>query len=181
MAEEKKTMDMFQEKWIKGVTITTTILAVLTAIGSARAAYCVAQSQLLTALEGSKWAYYQAKSIKENLMETQMKAFEFENVGTLTPQQKFYLENNMKSSQETLARYQKEKEEIKQEAEKVGRNNAIVSKRGGNFSMSVVFFQIAIMLSSVSALLKKKEMWVVGLIFGVIAIVLLANAAFLFF
>jgi hypothetical protein len=173
--------DFIQEKWIKGVTITTTILAVLTAIGSARAAYCVAQAQLLTALEGSKWAYYQAKSIKENMTEMQIESFQLANVGPATPEQKAYVQTNLQKFQQTLTRYHKEKEDIKQEAEKVGRDNALVSRRGGNFSMSVVFFQIAIMLSSVSALLKRKEMWAVGLIFGVIAIVLLANAVFLLF
>ena len=40
--------------------------------------------------------------------------------------------------------------------------------------MAVVFFQIAIMLSSVSALLKRRELWYTGLFFGVIAIAYLA-------
>jgi hypothetical protein len=173
--------DFIQEKWIKGVTITTTVLAVLTAIGSARSAYCAAQAQLLTALEGSKWAYYQAKSIKENMMEEQFKSFELTGLGPTTDTQRAYLQQNLKGTQDEIARYTKEKEAIRKDAEKVGVDNAKVSRRGGNFSMSVVFFQIAIMLSSVSALLKRKEMWVIGLIFGVIAIVLLANGVFLFF
>jgi len=183
MAENtaEKPKDFFQEPWIKGVTITTTVLAVLTAIGSARSSYCVAEAQLLTALEGSKWAYYQAKSIKENLMESQLKTFEYENIGATTPEQKTYLDDNLKTTQAEITRYNKEKEDIRKDAEKVGADNAKVAKRGANFSMSVVFFQVAIMLSSVSALLKKKVMWVVGLVSGVIAIVLLANGVFLFF
>jgi hypothetical protein len=47
--------------------------------------------------------------------------------------------------------------------------------------MSVVFLQIGIMLSSVSALLKRKEMWALGLFFGCIGLVYLANGFLLFF
>lgn len=54
-----------------------------------------------------------------------------------------------------------------------------MAKKGNFFSGSVVFFQIGIMLSSVSALLKKKFMWILGLAFGAIAIVLLGYGLFL--
>ena len=63
--------EVLQEKWIKGVVVTTTCLAVMTAIAAARGTACVAKTQLLTAIESSKWAYYQAKSIKQNLAESQ--------------------------------------------------------------------------------------------------------------
>ena len=173
--------NIMQEKWVKGVTITTTILAVLTAIAASRSAYCVAQTQVLTAEEGSKWAYYQAKSIKENLTESQLRVFELNVLGTVTAEQKKYLNENVSFYKTEIARYAHEKEAVKIEAEKVGKNNAQVARQGNQFSLSVVFFQIAIMLSSVSILLKRKEMWYGGLVFGVIASLLLANGVFLFF
>ena len=173
--------NIMQEKWIKGVTITTTILAVMTAIAASRSAYCVAQTQVLTAQEGSKWAYYQAKSIKENLTESQLRVFELNVLGAVTAQQKKYLDQNVAFYKTEIARYTQEKETVKAEAEKVGKNNARVARQGNHFSLSVVFFQIAIMLTSVSILLKRKEMWFGGLVFGIIAAVLLANGVFLFF
>ena len=57
--------------------------------------------------------------------------------------------------------------------------NGRLAKKGNLFSAAVVFFQIAIMLSSVSALLKKRFMWVVGLVFGVIATALLGYGLWL--
>ena len=173
--------DILQEEWMKGVAITTTILAVLTAIASSRAGFCVAKNQVLTALEASKWSYYQAKSIKQNLLESQLSSFEVANLGATTPDQKSLLEKKIKAYNDDIVRYNDEKNVIKQDAEKVGKDNALINRRGNIFSMSVVFFQIGIMLSSVSALLKRKEMWAAGLIFGVIAIVLLGNGVFLFF
>jgi hypothetical protein len=173
--------EILQEKWMKGVAITTTVLAVLTAIASSRAGYCVAKNQVLTAQEGSQWAYYQAKSIKQNLAETQKNSFGEIILGATTPEQKAYLDKAIQANDEEIVRYGKEKDQIRIEAEKVGLENQIIGRRGNQFSMSVVFFQLGIMLSSVGALLKKKELWIVGLVFGVVAIVYLANGLLLFF
>jgi hypothetical protein len=183
MAEAKSTMnDILPEKWMRGVALTTTVLAVLTAIASSRAAYCVAQSQVLTAQEGSKWAFYQAKSIKQNIMESQLKGFEIDALGgERAHDQKMLLDDTINTYRSEIARYDDEKTDIRIDAEETGKKNVKISRQGGQFALSVVFFQIGIMLSSVSALLKRKEMWVVGLIMGVIATVYLVNAIFLLF
>ncbi len=173
--------DILPEKWMKGVAITTTVLAVLTAIASSRAAYCVAQSQVLTAQEGSKWAYFQAKSIKQNMMETQLHEFKIDALGESASDQKRLLDETILSYETDIARYDQEKSEIKLDAEDTGKKNVRLSRQGSQYALSVVFFQVGIMLSSVSALLKRKEMWVVGLIMGAIASVFLVNGVFLLF
>ena len=175
MAEE-----ILPEKWMKGVAITVTVLAVLTAIASSRTSFCIAQSQILTALEGSKWAYYQAKSIKQNLAEMQLAAFEVQNLGSTIPDQKELLEKDIKDYQLNIGRYDQEKKDIKKDAEDTASRNAKMGRQGGQFALSVVFFQIGIMLSSVSALLKRKEMWMVGIVIGIISIFFLANGFLLF-
>ncbi|MBM3251348.1 MAG: DUF4337 domain-containing protein [Candidatus Omnitrophica bacterium] len=171
--------EILQEKWMKGVAVTTTILAVLTSIAASRGVTCGAKIQLLTAKEASQWAYYQAKSIKQNLAETQKNAFEVDALGALTTEQKIVLEEKLSTATSEIKRYDTEKNQIKLEAEETGRENARLNKKAGRFSISIVFFQIAIMLSSVSALLKKKELWLLGLVFGIIAIALLSHALFL--
>ncbi|MBP9854487.1 MAG: DUF4337 domain-containing protein [Candidatus Omnitrophica bacterium] len=173
--------DILQEKWMKGVAVTTTILAVVASISSSRAGYFVAKAQLLTALEGSKWAYYQAKSIKQNLAENQLSAFEVDILGSTSPEQRDLLDQKIKTLETNVARYGQEKETIKKEAEDTGMENGVVNRRGGQFSMSVVFAQIAIMMSSVGALIKRRDMWIIGLIIGVVAIVYLTNGFLLLF
>ena len=170
---------MFAEKWMKGVAVTTTCLAVMTAVAAARGTACVSKTQLLTAIESSKWAYYQAKSIKQNLAETQVNSFEVELLGAANEQQKALYEEKIKIAAGEIKRYDSEKNQIKTEAEETADKNKLMAKKGNFFSGAVVFFQIGIMLSSVAALLKKKFMWIVGLIFGVIAAVLLAYGLFL--
>ena len=171
--------DMMQEKWIKGVVITTTCLAVMTAIAASRGGACLVKTQLLTAIESSKWAYYQAKSIKQNLAEVQKNAFEVEMLGAANPEQKALYEEKLKTTTQESSRYNTEKNQIKQEAEDTAALNKLVAKKGNFFSASVVFFQLGIMLSSVSALLKKKFMWIIGLVFGILATVLLGYGLFL--
>ncbi|MDD5347100.1 MAG: DUF4337 domain-containing protein [Candidatus Omnitrophica bacterium] len=171
--------DMFQEGWMKGVAVTTTCLAVMTAIAASRGTACVNKTQLLTAIEGSQWAYYQAKSIKQNLVETQKNSFEVEALGAANPGQYAAYNAKLQSAVEEAARYAKEKDEIKAKAEETGVQNRLLNRKGSFFSGSVVFFQIAIMLSSVAALLKKRYMWIFGLVFGVIATGLLGYGLFL--
>jgi hypothetical protein len=171
--------EALQEKWIKGVVITTTCLAVMTAIAAARGGACGIKTQLLTAIESSKWAYYQAKSIKENLAETQKNAFEVEVLGAANVAQKELYESKLKIAAAEISRYDAEKNQIRKEAEDASALNKLVARKGNFFSASVVFFQIGIMLSSVSALLKRKFMWVIGLFFGIIATVLLAYGLFM--
>jgi hypothetical protein len=165
--------EMFQEKWMKGVAVTTTCLAVMTAIAASRGTACSSKTQLLTSVEGSKWAYYQAKSIKQNLAESQKNAFEVEMLGAANPEQKAVFENKLQTVTKDISRYDQEKNEIKKEAEKVGIENGLLNVKGSRFSGAVVFFQIGIMLSSVAALLKRKSLWIAGCGFGAIATVLL--------
>jgi len=171
--------EILQEKWMKGVAITTTCLAVMTAIGAARGAACGAKTQLLTAIENSKWSYYQAKSIKQNLAELERGALEVGILGAANPEQRKAISDKLKVAASEAARYENEKNKIREEAEKTGALNKDVARKGNIFSAAVVFFQIAIMLSSVSALLKKKFMWVIGLFFGLIAVILLGYGLFL--
>jgi hypothetical protein len=168
-----------QEKWIKGVVITTTCLAVMTAIAAARSGTCLAKTQLFTAVESSKWAYYQAKSIKQNLAESQKNAFEVEMLGVANTEQKALYESKLKTAEQEISRYDSEKNEIRKEAEDTAAKNKLIMRKGNFFTGSVVFFQIGIMLSSVSALLKRKFMWVFGLAFGAVAAVLLGYGLFL--
>ncbi len=63
----------------------------------------------------------------------------------------------------TFDRYESEKNEIKDKAENLAREKKEATLRAGNFGYALIFLQIAIMLSSLAALTKKKELWYLGL------------------
>lgn len=173
--------EILQEKWMKGVALTTTCLAVLASIAASRSAFFTARGQLLTAQEGSQWAYYQAKSIKQHLEEKQKDSLEIASRGSLTGSQKELIEKQLKAAETAVERYSQEKTDIQNNAERTSRENILAVRRGAQFSLSVVFLQIGIMLSSVSALVKRRELWYVGLIGGLGGTIYLANGFLLLF
>ncbi len=172
--------DLLPEKWMKAMAATTTVLAVVAAIAGSRSAFFIAKAQLLTALEGSQWSYYQAKSIKQNLLEMQQQDLQISLLGDIKAGQKQLINTGIQAAAADIKRYDIEKAEIRQQAEATNKENTLVVRRGSQFSMAVVFAQIAIMLSSVGALLKRRELWIIGILIGAISLVFLANGFLLF-
>lgn len=161
MPEETK------ETWIQWVALTTTVLAVLAAIASLRASSYSTKVQLATTREANQWAFYQAKSIKEHSYTinrdilTSVRLLETKN-----PKAVKFLTGKIKEYEDQMARYDKEKKEIKKGAEDIIQEQEVFKRKNGNFAVSVMLLQIAIMCSAVGALIKKKLLWLVGLIMG---------------
>lgn len=171
-----------KEQWIKGVALTTTILAVCTAISSLRASSYSTKVQIQTTMEANKWGYFQAKSIKEHSFRLQRDIFEASRLqDTENPDALKYVESKIKSYDEEISRYEKEKEQIKSEAENIINQQEISKEHNSNFALAVMLLQIAILLSSIGALIKMKNLWFLGLAFGVIGLVYMANGFFLWF
>lgn len=170
--------DILQEKWMQGVAITTTVLAVMTSIVSAQSNTSISKTQILTAEEAMKWQYYQAKSTRVQLIDVQKGILQTQMLGVNTPEQKTSIEERLAAHDENRAKYDKQAKELSAQAKELGKKKATTGNKGNRYMLSVVFFQIAIMLSSVSALLKRKELWLIGLMFGVIAAGLFINGYF---
>ena len=177
MAEQQ----ILQEKWLRGVAITTTILAVMTSIVSARSSTCTADTQLMTSAEAMKWQYFQSKSIHLQFVDVERSLLRNDMAVTQDEAKRKSLFEQMKAYNEEGFKTEQKKDEIEKQAKEVGRQKEVVARKGFNFTLAVVFFQIAIMLSSVSALIHRKELWLIGLIFGLVAIFFFSNGFLLFF
>lgn len=176
MGEEKK------EKWIMGVALTTTVLAVCAAISSLRAGAYSTKIQICTTKEANSWAYYQSKSIKEHSYELQRDAFKaYRLLGEGNPEARGFIEEKLQGYEREISRYEKERQQIKKEAEDLIVEQELLKQHNGNFALAVMLLQIAILMSSVAALIKRKAMWFVGLAFGVLGLVYMSNGFFLFF
>lgn len=172
---------IIQEPWLRGVAITTTVLAVLTAIVSARSSNCVAQTQLLTSEEGIRWTYYNSKSLKVQMLQVQRNLLSAQLSSITIPEEKKIIQDQIVAHDKDLMLNEGQQNIIEKKAMEFREKKEIVGKKGNWFTLSAVLFQIAIMLSSVSALLHRKSMWIVGLFFGFFAIIFFANGFFLFF
>ena len=173
--------DQPQEQWLKWVALTTTILAVCAAIASLKGSSFSTRVQILTTQENNQWSYFQSKSIKQHLFELKRDIFQIELAKDPAPALRARLLDMIKGVDDSIVRYDKEKEEIRLQAEALSKEQVDLKRHGGNFGIAVMLFQIAIMLSAVGALLKKRYAWLAGLLMGFFGLLYFANGFWTFF
>jgi hypothetical protein len=166
------------ERWTQWVALTTTVLAVSAAISSLKGAGLATRVQLATARENDRWSQYQAKSIKENLLAMERSLLEVQALEAREPAAKAAIAARLAKLGEETGRYEREKAQLRAEAEGIQAQEESGQKAAGSFGLAVMLLQIAIMLSSVGALMKKPAMWMVGLVFGAAGLAYMANGFF---
>jgi hypothetical protein len=156
-----------KETWITWVALTATVLAVLAAIAALRASSYSTRAQIATTKEANQWAYYQSMSIKEHSYTLNRDILaSVKLLETKNPKAQKFLTDKIKEYEGEIARYDKEKDQIKKGAEEIIKEQEGYKQKNGAFSLAVMLLQIAIMSSAVGALIKKKILWLMGLILG---------------
>ena len=177
MADEKK------EPWLNWLALTTVILAVCATMATFKGGGFSTKSVITQTQESDQWAFYQAKSIKGYLYELHRDKLQLElgaqGCTMSAPSAEAY-KKVIDGAQEKIAKYEVEKQEIKEKAGKLEAFRKECAAHSAAFGMAVIFLQIAILLSSIAALLKKKPLWIAGLAVGAVGIVHFANGFFLF-
>ena len=149
------------DAWISWVALSTAILAVLAAITSLLSGEHANEAMINQIEASDQWSYYQAKSIKATVLDAKTAL-------TGAPDE---------ADQSKVARYEKQQEEIKSEAERKQATAKSYFHKHVVFARGVTMFQIAIAIAAISALTKKRRFWVVSLVFGALGSVFLVLAA----
>jgi len=177
MAEEKK------EKWLNYLAVTTVILAVCATLSTFRGGSYSTRSVLSQSQAANQWAYFQAKSIKGYLYELQKEKLELE-LKSLEPKTSQGLKEEftkkIESYTQKLKKYGEEKATIEKDARKFETIRDESQKHSQAFGVAVIYLQIAILLSSIAALMKKKSVWVLGSVIGTWGIINFLNGFWLF-
>jgi hypothetical protein len=155
-AEEQK------EKWILYVALSTAFMAVLAAVAGLLAGHHANEALIERVKASDSWSYYQAKSLKEEIAANTDKILK---TLSATPP----VEDNSK----TIARYDKEKEETKKTAEEAEKSSEWHLGRHVPLASAVTAFQIAIAVSAIAILTRKKKLWYAGLLLTMAGIVFL--------
>jgi hypothetical protein len=156
MTHEKK------ETWITWLALTTAFLAVFAAVTTMYMGKYSNRAILVQGQESDQWAFYQAKSIKGHTYEIQKQKLDLEFLalqGKISPSVAEKYRKIITDYDANTKRYEKEKSEIKAAAEKLGGQKAYFQNISANLSYSLIFLQIAIVMSSVAAIAKKKMLW----------------------
>lgn len=170
MAEEKK------EPWLNALALSTVILAVCATLATFKGGGHSTRSVLRQSQASDRWAHYQSKSIKGNLYELEKERLERELAGVEGAKARAErLQKDLADAVAKVAKYDKEKKEIEQEARQLEKERNEAQAHSGAFGLAVIFLQIAILLSSIAALLKQKPVWLLGLAVGVVGIAAFAN------
>jgi hypothetical protein len=188
MSEEKKVEEKKEtekkDNWITWLALTTAFLAVFAAVTTMFMGKYSTKAILAQGHETDQWAYYQSKSIKGHTYEMQKAKLELELAymqGKIPAAVAEKYRKTIEGYEKNIKRYDKEKAEIKADAEALARSKDLSQVMSANFSLSLIFLQIAIVLSSVAAITKKKPLWYVGLATVSGWAVYFANAYLLFF
>ena len=177
MTEEKK------EKWLNYLALATVILAVCATLSTFKGGGYSTRSVLAQTHASDLWAFYQAKSIKMYIYDIQKEKLELE-LKEKKPKLPLPLvadyENKIQDYSQKIKKYADEKTVIEKDAKEQENIRDGSQRHAGEFGMAVIFLQIAILLSSVAALLKKKAVWLTGLLSGVVGIFYFVNGFVLF-
>ena len=165
-----------RERWTRYVSLTMVVIAVLAAIAtlksggfSTRTLKEMNEATFNQAAASDQWGYYEAKSIKQNLYELELDhlnatpAPDVTTVAKLKAKVEKYEQD--KADITTLA---KKYEATRDLARETAASAAEHSKQMG---LSVTLFQIAIALGAMCLIVKKKPLWIVSSILGVLATV----------
>jgi malonyl CoA-acyl carrier protein transacylase len=175
--------DVKKEPWLNYLALSTVILAVCATLSTFKGSSYSTRAVMSQTQAANKWSHYQSKSIKGYLYETGMEKLELE-IKAIAPGNEALINEYKKSIEaysQKLKKYDEEKSLIQQEAKDLEKVRDDAKEHSGIFGMAVIFLQIAILLSSVAALLKKKPVWYLGLSAGIVGIVYFANGFLLFF
>jgi DNA repair exonuclease SbcCD ATPase subunit len=176
MAEEKK------EPWLNYLALTTVIFAVCATLSTLKGGGFSTRAVMSQSQASDQWAYYQAKSIKGYVYELQKEKFELDLKATRGMSRTLAAdyEKRIVAYKEKIERYEKEKEEIKKKAEDLEKLRDDSQQHSGAFGLAAMFLQIAILLSSIAALMKKKLFWFIGMGAGCFGLLYFFNGFFLF-
>jgi uncharacterized membrane protein YoaK (UPF0700 family) len=155
-----------REAWTKYVSLTVVIIAVFAAVATQWGGKYSSRTQMSQAQASDQWSFFQAKSIKQHLVETALA--QMKRSGNTNDEE---VARAIKKLSDDLARYDKEKAEIKAKAEGLEKVRDDASKRGGSLGQAISYFTVAIASASICLVTKKKPLWFVTIILSVFAIV----------
>lgn len=173
-----------KETWLNYLATITVLLALGATLSTLRVGSYSNRSILRQTQASNQWAYFQSKSVKSYLYELQKEKLEMElqQLKSSAPQETVdRYTAKIESYAQKLKTYEQEKAEIQAEAKKLEKQRDEAVLHSQAFGIAVVLLQLAILLSSIAALMKKKLVWYLGLVLGAVGAAYFANGFWLFF
>lgn len=140
----EKVMESKESGWFMLVAISTALMAVMAAISGLMAGHHSNEALIEQIKASDQWAYYQAKGIKAEI--------------------KLLKANPGLSEIVSVEKYKKEQEEISIKAKEAEEQSKFHLDRHVKLAKAVTLLQIAIAISAISILTRKKWLWIGSLL-----------------
>lgn len=153
------------------VAITTLILAVVGTLASFKAASLGNQVVINQNEAFNHWSHYQAKTIKKTTLEAELYNIEIELAKidlTDNPKLQEELYAKKETYEQKIAQYKAEEYTLSQMAKLAEQKHLATKEISANFGNALIFLQIGILLSSLTAISKIKYYWYIGAVTGFI-------------
>jgi uncharacterized protein DUF4337 len=164
-AEEKR------EKWTLYVALSTAFMAVLAAVAGLLAGHHANEALVERVKASDAWNFYQAKNLKQEIAVNTDRILQAVLPGRgVAPGQAVVAGKAGKpmapfegDHSADIARYEKEKADIKKQAEEAGKASESHLAKHVPLASAVTAFQIAIAISAIAILTRRKVLWYAGL------------------
>ncbi|MBF0530092.1 MAG: DUF4337 domain-containing protein [Deltaproteobacteria bacterium] len=174
-------VDETKQKWHNYLATTAVFFAVLATLSTFMGNRYSTRAIMNQSKASDYWAYYQSKSVKEYLFEVRRDQLDLEASAKGLPAAAAELWTaKARDYDNQIKRYEAEKQKIAEEAKAFENDRDQFQLHSWAFGMAVIFLQVAIVISSVAALMKIKIIWHLSLIFGVIGTFFFVDGFLLF-
>ena len=160
-------------RWHEHVPRTTPVLAVMAAVASGSYAGQFSQTILSQAEASDQWNYYQAKSIKKHLTQNQYDMAHA--MGRGRPELAEALKEMEGKTIAKAKEYEVDLKEIKANAERIEEEKRKHQKQGDRFQIAFVVLQAGVVLSTIAASARRRELWAAALFAGGLGLTMVAN------
>jgi hypothetical protein len=151
--------------WVDHAARTTAVLAVLAAVSSGQYASQFSRTILAQAEASDQWSYFQAKSIKRHIVAGQVELLRA--LATTAPQAAAALDKLQADDAAAVKKYEQELAEAKAKAEKIEADKRLHERQGTWFQGAFIILQAGVVLCTVAASAKRKELWALAIALGV--------------
>lgn len=170
------------EKWIVRAALITVVLVLCTTVTSFKIASSLVKVNEEKAFTVSRSADFFAKNVRDHSFQLQMEIFELKKMlGNAGPSVQKFIEGKVRDYDETVDRFKKEQDKIEEEKQLILKEVEASRKLNRNLILAVIFLQVAIFMAAVSALLRKRILWLSCLSVSVFGLIYMVNGFFLWF
>lgn len=153
-----------QESWISKVALLSAIIAVVAAVAALLAGHHSNEAMITQIKASDSWSFYQAKGIKAAVLQNKIQIIS--ELG----------KSVSAKDEEKISDYKKDQDEISEKAKDYEHESEHHLKIHETMARSVTLFQVAIAISAITILTRRKKLLFVSLGFSLVAVAIFIQA-----